>query len=248
MPAEVGTPQAWVGPYLRARELEGRLYPDSIVANLPDVPPGHPLAGEWRLRARSAARLAHYLARLPAPIRVVELGCGNGWLANLLARIPGSEVAGVDGNPVELEQARRVFGSVPNLRFSLADMQDADSAIDSPTAIVLASAIQYVSDLAPLLESLLSQLAPGGEIHILDSPLYSPAEVQDAASRSRAYYERLGVPEMADLYHHHTWPERAGFEFDVLYRPRTVRARLGSALGSPDSPFPWLRIRRGVTA
>ena len=247
MPAELRDRQTagdWVRPYLEAREREGRLYPDSIVAALPHVPAGHPLAGEWQLRAGSARKLVEYLGLKPAPIRAIELGCGNGWLANAIARIPGSEVVGLDGNPVELEQARRVFGSVPNLRFVLDDVEKAGCPIDSPTTVVLASLIQYVPDLHALIERLLTWLPPGGEIHILDSPIYSAADVDEARARSRLYYERLGVPEMASLYHHHSWSELAGFELDVLYRPDTLGKRLAARLlRVRQTPFPWIRVR-----
>jgi SAM-dependent methyltransferase len=235
---------AWAGPYLRARQLEGRLYPDSIVAGLPDIPANHPLAAEWRLRADSATRLTKYLARLPAPIRVIEVGSGNGWLSNQIARVPGAEVAGLEGNVPELEQARRVFGAVPNLHFVLGDATTAECPFADPSVIVLASVIQYVPDLPSLIERLLGWLRPGGELHILDSPLYSPANVATAEARSRDYYQRLGVPEMAALYHHHTRQELDRFSPEILYRPDALGDRLNARLfGRPRSPFPWLRIR-----
>ncbi len=235
---------AWTGPYLRARELEGRLYSDSLVSSLPDVPAGHPLAAEWRLRADSARRLVRYLSRSTSPIRVVEVGCGNGWLAHRIAGIEGSQVAGLDGNRVELEQARRVFAGIPNLRFVLGDVATAACPLERPTAIVLASVIQYVPDLAALLERLMSWLSPAGEVHILDSPLYPPQEIEAARARSRRYYEQLGVPEMAGFYHHHAWSELEGVPFDVLYDPKGLGPRVASRfLRRPRSPFPWIRIR-----
>ncbi len=235
----------WSIPYLRARSLEGRLYSDSLVAALPDVPPTHPLAPEWRLRAESARRLVAYLRDLPKPLRVVDVGCGNGWLTNAIAAIAGSEVVGLDGNAVELRQASRVFRR-PNLSFTVEDASAADSPIDRPTVVIAASVIQYVEDLPALLGRLLGWLGPQGELHVLDSPLYRTDEVADAArARTRRHYEQLGVPEMVELYHHHAWSELAGFDVDVLYRPDALRTRIERrVLRRPRSPFPWLRIRR----
>jgi SAM-dependent methyltransferase len=238
---------AWVADYLTAREREGRLYADEIVRALPAAPADHPLAAEWRLRADSADRLLRHLSSRGAR-RVVELGSGNGWLsAAIAARLgPDARVAGVEANPVELAQARRVFVDRPGLSFEAGDLEhDAGLPIERPDAIVLASAIQYVEDLAALVARLRARLAPAGELHILDSPLYAPAEVPAARERTRAYYEAIGVPAMAANYRHHTWDELAPFRPRVAHRPGggvvgRAAARLG--LRSAASPFPWLII------
>jgi hypothetical protein len=109
--------------------------------------------------------------------------------------------------------------------------------------VVLASVIQYVPDLTALVRALRDALA-SGEIHILDSPLYRPADVAPAVEHSRGYYTRIGVPEMASHYHHHQWADLAPFPVDVLYSPAAWRPRIERRfLRRPRSPFPWLRIR-----
>ena len=102
--------------YLNVREKEGRLYPDEIVARLPFMPSGHPLVTEWRARSASARRLVRYLNSLQKSLFILDLGCGNGWLSNLLADTRHI-VIGLDQNPYELKQAARVFLSNPNLTF-----------------------------------------------------------------------------------------------------------------------------------
>ena len=238
MPAE---DTDWTATYLEVRRREGRLYPDAIVATLPVVPQADVHHAEWRLRADSARRLVAYLARQPE-LHVVEIGCGNGWLSNQIATIPGSRVVGIDRNSLELEQARRVFGSRPNLTFVAGDVTDRPAEIEGTTTIVLASVIQYVDDLSGLLRELLSAVAPGGEIHILDSPIYRGADVAAAAARSRRYYAELGVPEMAALYHHHTWDELDPLAPHVMYSPASPIHEIERRLGRPRSPFPWVRI------
>jgi SAM-dependent methyltransferase len=232
------------GPaYLRARQREGRLFPDELVASLPHLPAAHPLAGEWAQRADSARRLGAHVQRQGRPLTVVDLGCGNGWLANRLAALPGTTVLGVDTNTVELEQARRVFVGRPNLTFTGADITDGCPPVAHADVVVLASVIQYVADLGTLVAGMRSALAVGGEIHILDSPLYEPGEVAAAADRTRRHYAGIGVPEMADHYHHHTWDELRGVPVDVLYSPAAWRARVERRVTRrPRSPFPWLRV------
>lgn len=228
--------------YLRAREKEGRLFPDEVVRRLPDLPVGHPLRAEWRLRAASCARLARYLRGLPPPLAVLDLGCGNGWLANRLAQIPQARVWGADPNLVELAQARRVF-SRPGLTFLAAGAPHLPFPPCAFDVIVLASVIQYFPDLPGLLHSLRILLKPGGEIHLLDSPLYAEEELPAARQRTLAYYQALGCPEMAAYYHHHTAAAPEPFSPRWLYRPEALSARLARRFGRAAPPFPWVILR-----
>ena len=228
--------------YLRVREKEGRLYSDDVVARLPFVANGHPLANEWRARSASASRLTRYLARQPKPLTILDLGCGNGWLSNLLSK-SGHCVIGADQNLYELKQAARVFSANPNVTFLDVDIFSAPFAPETFDVILLASAIQYFSNLPVLLNVLFQYLKPQGEIHIIDSPLYTNEEIPDAIQRSGQYYASLGFPEMAEQYFHHCVTDLNPFDPQWLYRPRPrdLRQRL---LRSVDSPFPWLVINK----
>jgi SAM-dependent methyltransferase len=225
--------------YLRVREREGRILADQLVADLPIVPDDHPHVAEWRLRADSAERLIGYLRGLGRPLKIVELGCGNGWLSSHLARLEGSQVVfGVDNSAVELEQARRVFGRQENLMFARADMVDDELPIDRPDIVVMAAALQYVPAPGPFLARIARTMAPHGELHVLDTRIYESADVPAAQERSRRYYDSVGVPQMASHYHHHDWAGLGPLPFDVLYRPDG-----SSVLGPRRSPFPWIRFR-----
>lgn len=230
--------------YLRVREQEGRLYSDEAVARLPEVDRSHPLSGEWQARSRSAARLCRYLAGLPGPLTLLDLGCGNGWLSHRLAGLPGCRVLGVDLNHFELAQAARVFGRQGSLSFVRADVFRAPLRPQSINVVVIASAVQYFADLTGLVRHLLGLLCPRGELHILDSPLYGASERLTAEARSRAYYTAIGFPRMADRYHHHLNAALDTFRPVWLYSPDNLWARLRRRLGEVDSPFPWIRIRQ----
>lgn len=228
--------------YLRLRAKEGRVYSDEWLACLPFVPRAHPQWAEWQARSQTAARLGHYLARRPAPLRVLDLGCGNGWLANQLAHGPGCRVWGVDRNPVELQQAARLFG--PQIIFLEADIFSAPFGAGEFDVVVVASAIQYFLNLPKLLGQLKTLLRATGEIHIVDSPWYQPHQLAGAQARTRAYYTALGFPAMADHYYHHSLRALTEFSPTYLYRPDTWAARLRRHLGRIDSPFPWIVIRQ----
>ena len=169
--------------YLRLREKEGRLYSDDIVARLPLMPDGHRFAAEWRARSASASRLTRYLSSRPRPLSILDLGCGNGWLSNLLSKA-GHSVLGMDQNRHELKQAARVFTTNSHLSFLEADIFSAPFIPGYFDVIVLASVLQYFQDAPGLVSMLSNYLKPQGEIHILDTPLYLDSELDAAVLRS----------------------------------------------------------------
>lgn len=229
--------------YLSVREKEGRLYSDEMVARLPSISDAHPLAKEWRARSASAARLTRYLSRRPKPLSILDLGCGNGWLSNLMHR-SGHCVIGMDQNRYELKQAARVFSQKAGLAFLGADIFAAPFAAQTFDVILLASVLQYFRNLTALLSVLLRYLKGQGEVHIMDSPLYSDAERDHAAHRSHQYYSSLGFPQMAEHYFHHCASDLNAFSPKTLYQGRPLTLRMNQLLGRVDSPFPWIMIEK----
>src|SRR5687767_2559429 len=111
IPGDTGNrlPDGFEEQYIRLRQKEGRLYTDEVVRQLPFVSRKDPFYREWRMRAQSAYRLHQYLQKKKRPLKILEVGCGNGWLSHLLSGIPGAVVTGLDINRKELMQATRVF-------------------------------------------------------------------------------------------------------------------------------------------
>lgn len=231
--------------YLQVRRQEGRIYDDDILRQLPHSPTSHPLAHEWRARAESAHRLLHHLTRqsaAPQTLRVLEIGCGNGWLAHQIAtHINNSAVIGLDINQHELEQAARVFQPVPNLAFVFGEANHLTThATTYFDVIILASAVQYFANLPAQVRQWQSLLRPNGKIHILDSPFYTKKALAHAKLASRQYYQRLGVPTLAHHYHAHDITSWLQFQPRLMYDPHTLKNRLWRRLGlGAYSPFQW---------
>jgi SAM-dependent methyltransferase len=231
--------------YWRVRAREFRLYSDEIVRALPEAPPDHPLRQEWAARADSLSRLSDHVARFWRDLSVLDLGCGNGWMAHQLAAISVRiRVYGLDLNQKELAQAARVFIDKPRVKFLYGDIFTANLPPRVFDVVVLASVIQYFPDLPALVRRLIELVAPGGEIHILDSPLYAPKDVAAARDRTQAYYKSKGLAFMAEDYHHHTWASLAVFRPETLYNPTSPLNWLARWWWAEQarSPFPWLRI------
>ena len=172
-------------------------------------------------------------------LRVLDLGCGNGWFTKRISKISGVEVLGADINQAELEQAARLFSS-PNCFFGYGDIFDEVWPKEYFDQIILNSCIQYFPKLRQLLDRLLTLLNDDGEIHILDSPLYSTGELVAASGRSREYFKGRQVPQMIKHYHHHSWQDLDEYKYKLAYSPRSWRSVLRRKLFKSDSPFPWI--------
>lgn len=225
--------------YITTRSLENRVYTDDELMNLPDIAEGHTHYKEWKARKWSGKHLGRYLAKKKRSLEILEIGCGNGWLSHLLADIRGSEVTGLDINFTELQQAARVFNDDPNLSFIHGDIRSGildDRRFDH---IIFAATIQYFPSMKKILHLSLSFLRPGGEIHVLDTRLYRPEEIEREKKRTLAYYTSLGYPEMADFCYHHSINDLRPFHHTWMYNPHAF----GSRFWGIKNPYPWIRIK-----
>lgn len=225
--------------YLEVRMTEGRLYDDTVVNHLPEIGKTHPHTAEWPIRKRSLKRFLKYLqARNPG--RILEIGCGNGWMSRHLAdTLPRTNIIAVDANEVEIEQARRLFFR-PNLHFVHRRFipENLDEKVD---LIVLASSLQYFRGCSSLIRRLLECLLQDGEIHVMDTPFYRLEDIDAAKKRTVDYYTNLGFPEMIPYYHHYGWHELEGFSYDILFDPDTLNGWLNKIRFSHPG-FPWIRF------
>jgi 2-polyprenyl-3-methyl-5-hydroxy-6-metoxy-1,4-benzoquinol methylase len=121
---------------------------------LPDVPEEnywyrrHLVVYEW-IAARAAGK------------RVVDMACGEGYGANVLAGAAAS-VVGVDANPEAHEHARLRYVQ-PNLRF---ERDLVESFAEPCDAVTFLQTIEHVQDADAILDHFSSMLAPGGIAYI----------------------------------------------------------------------------------
>jgi 2-polyprenyl-3-methyl-5-hydroxy-6-metoxy-1,4-benzoquinol methylase len=228
--------------YIQLRKAEGRVYDDTTAAKLPEVEVSHPLSKEWRIRKRSTHRLIQFL-KSRQPKTVMELGCGNGWLIRTVHSAIEADCLGIDVNEMELRQAVRTSGHATNLAFVYADIFSQLFAKPCADVIILASVIQYFSDVKSLLERSINMLNPGGQVHILDSPFYSEETIGAARERSQKYFNAMGHAEMQFHYFHHPWNVLDEFNVTIKYNPDTLLNRLSQKVNY-DSPFPWIVIEK----
>jgi 2-polyprenyl-3-methyl-5-hydroxy-6-metoxy-1,4-benzoquinol methylase len=225
--------------YITARQKEHRIYSLEQVKRLPDIEKTHTHAAEWKLRKQSSEQLVRYLKGKQRPLQILEVGCGNGWLARKLSMIQGSSVTGIDINKTEIYQAKTAFPENSNLQFNCTHIESISHA-DKFDVILFAASIQYFFSLEETIEDVLLRLKLNGEIHILDTPFYAPPDIEIARNRSQIYYRSIGLSEMAGYYFHHSTQSFKKFNFTFLYNPKDFKSKI---LGRKN-PFPWVRIQR----
>jgi ubiquinone/menaquinone biosynthesis C-methylase UbiE len=232
--------------YLQLREKEGRIYSDEEVMALPAISESHPHYNEWQVRKQSGERLINFLQKKQTTIsngqemKILEVGCGNGWLSHRLSSIGRSNIIGTDINFAEIQQAAKVFHNIPNLHFIYSDPESEVFEERQFDIIVFAAAVQYFSPLTGIIKRSLRLLKPGGEIHIIDSHFYSLAELSAAKKRSLLYFEAAGFPEMMNWYFHHSLEDLEQFNYSILYDPKGIFNRFLRN----KNPFPWICIKQ----
>jgi ubiquinone/menaquinone biosynthesis C-methylase UbiE len=225
--------------YITTRSLENRIYTDEELAKLPEIAEDHTHFREWQARARTIRLFLRYLSARKKSLEILEIGCGNGWLSHKLAEIKGSKVVGADINFTELQQAARVFNDDPNLTFVHGDIRTGILDGRQFDIIVFAATIEYFPSLKKILHTTLSFLKPAGEIHVMDSRICRPDEVDEFKRQKLAYYTSMGYPEMADFHYHHSMADLRPFHYDLRYHPHSVK----NILQGRKNPYPWVRVK-----
>ncbi len=227
--------------YDKVRKKEGRILKDAEVRLLPNALMNNKNYKEWQLRKRSSIRFLDYFVHKKSNIKLLDIGCGNGWFTHLLAKSStNNTITGIDISSIELEQAARIFKR-KNLRFVYGDIFQLKHIFENQfDMITLNACVQYFPDLNNLFKVLKSFLKSQGELHIIDSPFYKTSKINQAKERSQVYYTNLAFAEMSDYYHHHKKDDIKNFK--VLYKPsKNLIKRFAK---KKDSPFMWLRYTK----
>jgi len=239
-----GSDPALEAAYHEVRLREGRLLDDAIVRDLPFSGERTAHRQEWLARRASMRRLLRGLRKEQRSMTVLDVGCGNGWLAARIAAL-GHQVVGIDAHRSELEQAARVFG-YERMWWVQGDAASNDLARGSFDRILIGAALQYFERPMELLDHFMNALSPKGELHVFDSPLYANSTDRDrAGQRTLEYYRAMDVPDMMSHYHHHTFEEvmPRGIACSVSHPVRMARWLV--QLGLAVRVFPYVIFRNG---
>lgn len=129
---------------------------------------------------RSWAAWARALGHLLPPLRVADIGCGEGYLTIEASRWARTVIA-VDRSPLVLERARalakrRGVRNVIWKRGELERLPIRDATVD---VVLLSQALHHAADPARALREALRILRPGGRVLVLDLREHSQLWVRD---------------------------------------------------------------------
>ncbi|MBX6365018.1 MAG: methyltransferase domain-containing protein [Gemmatimonadetes bacterium] len=147
-----------------------------------------PQAAQWAVRARTfdrfvAAVLAPTARAAGRPLRVLDLGAGNGWLARRVAELGHEALAldirddAVDGLGAAAGYLRERPGAFGRVVASFDALPLRAGRWD---LAVFNASLHYALDLAVVLREAARVVRPGGRIVVLDSPFYRRAEHGEA--------------------------------------------------------------------
>ena len=169
--------------------------------------------------------------RALSPRRVLDAGCGEGWLVRVLAA-HGIAADGFDTEPALIAAAQ---SASPAARFFVADcltLPDAPAAYD---AVVLNFAL-FTPVLAPVLAALARRLLPNGALVVQTlHPLNDTAGYRDGW-RSEAFASMPGEGWSRMPWYFHTLESwfvalaEAGLSVSDLHEPRDAGSRLLSLI------------------
>ena len=229
--------------YMEYRKKINALYSDAQVKELPRAFTFNPHQSEWNKRAVMVNKFSTYLKKNAQIKKILEVGCGNGWLCHRISNAFQRSVTGLDVSLLDIEQAQRVFKQ-SNLHFVNGDIFDDSIPIDSFDLIVLSNTIHQFPNLRQLIERCHLFLKSRGELHIFDSPIYKWQEMEKAREQTAEYYESLQLPIMSQLHFHHSWDDLYPFKYRTLYSPQRLTNKISNYIKPNSNPYPWIRIKK----
>lgn len=196
-----------------------------------------PQAAQWRIRSRTydafVARVLTPLAReLGRPLRILDLGAGNGWLSYRMTML-GHDATAVDVRDDSVDGLGAAAGYDPHLpkpfRRYVASFDALPVRGGAHDLAVFNASLHYALDLGATLREAVRAVGPGGRIAVLDSPFYRRAADGEAmvAEKRRHAAERFG--------------ERAEDLVSLPFIEYLTRARLAEA--SAPLGLRWARHR-----
>ena len=190
--------EPFLAQYRRIRAADGYRQRDAVYyRGLPEVARGDPQHAVWRIRQQSFRHLCGtVLPRLSRrPLRVLDLGAGNGWLSHRLTLL-GNVCVAVDwlDDPDDgLGAALHYPTTFTRLQADFDHLPTVDRQFD---AVIFNASLHYSANPSSTLRSASRALVNGGALVVMDSPVF----VREAdgrrmvKERQQEFADRIGRP------------------------------------------------------
>lgn len=196
-PAQFEQHKNFLERYRIVRHAEGWGSRDAMYyRNLPNVSRADPQRDIWRVRAASFNSLLRLIGQ---GARVLEIGAGNGWLANQLTQ-RGHQVAALDLNDDEFDGLGAVKNYSVTFECYQADFDTLPFAAAQFDFVIFNSSLHYSSDFLRTVKEGLRVLTARGRLVVMDSPLYHAAESGRTmlGEKAKDFRVRFGFDEQSE--------------------------------------------------
>ena len=153
------------------------------------------------------------LDQLPAGSRVLDVGCGIGGSARILARDYGFDVLGVSISPAQIRRATELTPDGLNCRFAVMDALDLQLSDQQFDAVWTVEAGPHMPDKQRFADELLRVLRPGGCLAVADWNRRDPV---DGAMNGR---ERWVMRQLLHQWAHPEFASIHGFAANLEASP-----------------------------
>lgn len=189
--------EPFLAQYRRIRAADGYRQRDAAYyRGLPEVARGDPQHAVWRIRQQSFRHLwRRVLPRLGRPLRVLDLGAGNGWLSHRLTLL-GNVCVAVDwlDDPDDgLGAALHYPTTFTRLQADFDNLPVVAAQFD---AVIFNASLHYSANPSATLRSARKALVSGGALVVMDSPVFVSAADgrRMVAERQQSFADRIGTP------------------------------------------------------
>ena len=144
------------------------------------------------------ARYTIVAKRIEPGQRVLDVGCGDGYLMNLVAD-RRAVATGVDMEVTGLALARQMLGEPSNPRVIRADAKRLPFREGSYDRVLLVDVVEHLVDPEPCLSEIGRMLAPDGRL-LLTTPRWRPGKMWDETNHVREYRPKELADQLQDFF------------------------------------------------
>jgi MPBQ/MSBQ methyltransferase len=162
------------------------------------------------------------LDQLPPGSRVLDVGCGIGGSARILARDYGLDVLGISISPGQIHRARELTPAALSCRFAVMDALALDLPDQSFDAVWSVEAGPHMPDKQRYADELLRVLKPGGLLAVADW------NRRDAAVRPLNRLERWVMHQLLVQWAHPEFASIPGFRHNLEQSPWGNHLQVGT--------------------
>ena len=160
------------------------------------------------------------LDKLPKGSRILDVGCGIGGSARILAKYYGFNVTGITISPAQVKRARELTSSELSCNFQVMDALDLNFEDGTFDAVWSVEAGAHMSDKAKFADEILRTLRPGGYLALADW------NSRDLRAYPPSFFEKLVLKQLLEQWVHPNFISKPSFIIHVcacLNTPNSVK-------------------------